>query len=128
MKKETFVAMFNGREKQNFKLYTDIAVGMGINGVDYMVFQGAWFYGKEDSKYVCDHYEYTHIKGVFDDGVVLECNIHHKDYWKSGYFTRFIPFENIVMVEFLEDGNTPWKGKYPQELPYKNNLNKYGEE
>lgn len=124
MIKEEIITIFSGREKQNFRIYTNVAVGHGINGVDFHSFIGNWEYEDGDyTKKPC--WEHTQILGFTDSCLVLESDVVSKDSWKCGVKTYFVPLQNIVSIVFFERGVKPYRGVYPPTLKKKNEFKDY---
>lgn len=117
MKKETFIKAFAMNPTRNYRIITNIAEGKGINGTDYQSYIGAW---EEDGKgeYGGQFHHYVHnlVNGVCGDCVVLLHEEEQSEHWKSGKKTIFLPFENIVAVEFFVDGCKPYRGTTPLQV------------
>lgn len=106
--KEDLTKMFKKNKKKNFIISTNISVGHGINGVSFST-----FYGKYEWK---DRNSYEETK-LFDDSTILEFADNYivlknivRNYEKTGEFIRYIPYDNIVGISFIEEsprfGNT----------------------
>lgn len=105
MKKETLIKIFNDNKTTNFLLITNIGEGRGINGVSFNE-----YFGQVDD-------ESTKIKGFMEECIVLEHNVDN-GYWRGGTHILYIPYENIVTVDFL----TEHRNRYPLKLSFKHNL------
>ena len=91
MNKNTFLKSMELKDKfgGTFKIYTNIAIGKGINGVGYDEYY-------EDAKYN-QWSQKTNIVEVADDYVVID--IENNGVYPYGNYTLVIPLENIVKIE-----------------------------
>lgn len=112
--KQEFVAIFNANKGKNFIISTNIAVGRGINGVDYKEFVGYWRFEENHYGSIIEYYKSTYIMGVTENCVVLKTINNTEDRWKNGTQLHFIPFSNIDNITFLESNCSPYRGEYPK--------------
>lgn len=121
MTKQDFITIFANNPNKNFIITTNVNVGMGLKGKNNMSYCGYHIINTTEQ----DNYTKTQILGVTDDCVVLGIDNKTNDYWRNGKKTVFIPFDNIVMIEILDDGCKSYKGIYPNEIKTKNYLTNY---
>ena len=95
MNKNTFLKSMELKAKigGTFKIYTNIASGHGINGVDYNIYC-------EDVK--CNKWsQKTNIVEVADDYVVID--IENNGIYPYGNYTIVLPLENVVKFEIKKE-------------------------
>ena len=96
--------LFKKNEKLNFRIYTNIAEGRGINGVLYKTFTG---YNNNDDR---EKYLESVIKGFADTYLVIQC-AKTKGFWYSNAMREvYVPYDTIVMVDFITDKEHPLYG------------------
>ena len=104
--KEILMDLFKKNEKRNFQIYTNIAVGRGINGVDYRSFMGDGY--DDDRRCISNQYS---IKGFGETYLVIE----YKGKKNAYYYCEipkeiYIPYDAIVMVDFITDESNKFYG------------------
>ena len=116
MKKETIIKIFENNKTTNFSIITNIAEGKGINGVAFNTHIGCVQGKKEysDEQYVVER---TKILGFMEDCIVLEKYVNNA-YWQGGEHTIYLPFDNIVTIDFRKGDSS----RFPIKLPFKHNL------
>lgn len=102
--KEILMDLFKKNEKSNFQIYTNIARGRGINGVEYLSFSG-YNYDDDRQKYIA-----SKIKGFADNYLVIQC-AKTKGFWYGNAMREvYVPYDAIVMVDFVTDKEHPLYG------------------
>ena len=102
--KEILMNLFKENEGRNFRICTNIGVGRGINGVDFMEFIGMRYDGDSNSVSV-----QTSVRGFADTYLVIECakKREYPRYFGSAHRVVYLPYDNIVMVDFITDESHP---------------------
>ena len=98
MKKSIIEAVFTKNNGINFVIRTNIARGRGINGVDYLDYDGVLT--NEGKTY------YTTITELNEDYMVLDVQTYDK--YPSYHYEEILPLENIVSIEFIKEA-TCWR-------------------
>lgn len=114
--KEILMEMFKKNETLNFQIYTNIARGRGINGVEYRSFIGYnYIDDKKSNKGIT-----SVIKGFADTYLIIECaqDKEWSFYYCGAKRDVYVPYDNIVMVDFITDEKHRLYG-----FPCKHNLN-----
>lgn len=95
MNKNTFLKSMELKDKigGTFKIYTDIAIGKGINGVGYDVYY-------QDAKYN-EWSQKTKVVEVTDDFIVID--IENNGIYPYGNYTIVLPLENVVKFEIKKE-------------------------
>ena len=110
--KEILMEMFKKNPNRNFQIYTNIAYGRGINGVSYYSFMGT-NYLDDDRKVIGTK---STIKGFADNYLVIEfVGEGYKFYYSGAKREIYVPYDNIVMVDFIADETHPlynFKGEH----------------
>lgn len=104
--REMLMEMFKKNEGYNFQIYTDIARGRGINGVDYKSFIGK-NYANDDRRVKITT---SVIKRFAKDYIVIECSSEGKIWYCDAKREVYVPYANIVMVDFVTDSFHPLYG------------------
>ena len=105
--KKTLINLFKQNEKRNFKIYTNIAVGRGINGVDYRSFMGDNYLDDDGRKFgnICS------IKGFGETYLVIEYKGEDNKYYYCDVPKKiYVPYDAIVMVDFITDETNKFYG------------------
>lgn len=105
--KETLINLFKKNEKRNFQIYTNIAVGRGINGVDYRSFMGDGYLDDDRRKIgnICS------IKGFGETYLVIEYKGEDNKYYYCDVPKEiYVPYDAIVMVDFITDESNRFYG------------------
>lgn len=109
MTREVLKEMFAENEGLNFRIYTNIAEGRGINGVHYKTFTG-YNYDDDRRKYL-----ESSIKTFSADYLVIEC-AKTKGFWYDNAKRKvYVPYDKIVMVDFMTDETHPLYLKSEEE-------------
>ena len=96
--KEILMDLFRKNEKRNFQIYTNIAVGIGINGVDYRSFMGNGYDDDRNIKNICS------IRGFGETYLVIEYKGQKNAYYYCDAPKQiYVPYDAIVMVDFITD-------------------------
>jgi hypothetical protein len=104
--REMLMDMFKQNEGYNFQIYTDIACGRGINGVDYYSFIGKNY--TDDDKRTKG--TTSVIKRFAKDYIVIECSKKGRIWYCDAKREVYVPYANIVMVDFVTDNTHPLYG------------------
>jgi hypothetical protein len=104
--REMLMDMFKQNEGYNFRIYTDIACGRGINGVDYYSFIGK-NYTDDDRR---TKGTTSVIKRFAKDYIVIECSKKGRIWYCDAKREVYVPYANIVMVDFVTDNTHPLYG------------------
>ena len=99
--KEILMDLFTKNAKRNFRIYTNIAEGRGINGIIYKTFTGCNY--DDDRKKCLESY----IKGFGKDYLVIECEKTKGCWYDNAKREVYVPYDNIVMVDFINDEGHP---------------------
>lgn len=105
--KEILMDLFKKNKKRNFQIYTNIAVGRGINGVDYRSFIGDNYLDDDRRKMgnLCS------IKGFGETYLVIEYKGKGNKYYYCDVPKEiYIPYDAIVMVDFISDETNKFYG------------------
>lgn len=111
MTRESLMKMFEKNKNVNFCLNTNIAQGKGINGVGYHS-----YYGEVTQK---EQGETTNIVEFDDDCLVINHSL-DGGYWQGGEHIIYLPYENIVSVDFLMQTNNSYR--FPLKLSFKHDF------
>lgn len=111
MTRETLMKMFEKNKNVNFCLNTNIAEGKGINGVGYHSYYGESSYNEQR--------ETTNIV-EFDDDCLVITHTQNGVYWQGGEHLIYLPYENIVSVDFLKRTNN--SSRFPLTLSFKHDF------
>jgi hypothetical protein len=106
MTRETLIEMFKKNESSNFRIYTDIAFGRGINGVAYHSFVG-YDYIDDDRR---EKGVTSVIKGFADTYLIIECRNTGRIWYSDAKREVYVPYDKIVMVDFITDEKHPLYG------------------
>ena len=93
--KELIKDLFKKNAGRNFRIYTNIAQGCGINGVDYLSFLGE----ERDDREITRHT----IKSFEDHYFVVEMYNSNPFYYTDAGKDIYVPYEAVVMVDFITD-------------------------
>ena len=104
--REMLMNMFKQNEGYNFQIYTDIACGRGINGVDYYSFIGKNY--TDDDRRTKD--TTSVIKRFAKDYLIIECSKEGRIWYCDAKREVYVPYANIVMVDFVTDNTHPLYG------------------
>ena len=103
--KEILMDLLKKNEGRNFRIFTNIAQGRGINGVEFMSFIGMNYNGeRRDLKRVT-----SSVKGFADTYLVIECakSAEYGFYYGGAKREVYVPYASIVMVDFIADESHP---------------------
>ena len=99
--KEILMDLFTKNAKRNFRIYTNIAEGRGINGVLYKTFTGCNY---DDNM---RKYHESSIKGFGKDYLIIECEKTKGGWYGNAKREVYVPYGTIVMVDFINDEEHP---------------------
>lgn len=106
--KEILMDLFKKNTSLNFQIYTNIARGRGINGVSYYSFMGdSYLDDRRNTKG-----NTSTIKGFADTYLVIEVQQDRENrlYYCGAKREVYVPYDNIVMVDFITDESHPLYG------------------
>jgi hypothetical protein len=106
--KEILMDIFKKNENRNFQICTNIGVGRGINGIDFKSFIGDNYIDSERRR----KGNTSSIKGFADTYLVIECARENEwgHYYCGAKKEVYVPYNNIVMVNFITDETHPLYG------------------
>lgn len=104
--KEILMDLFKKNEKRNFQIYTNIAQGRGINGVNYRSFVGD-SYLDDDRRNIGN---ICSIKGFGETYLVIEYKGEKGLYYCNAPKEIYVPYDTIVMVDFINDDSNKFYG------------------
>lgn len=104
--KEILMDLFKKNKKRNFQIYTNIAVGRGINGVNYRSFVGDSYLDDDRREIgnICS------IKGFGETYLVIEHKGEKGLYYCNAPKEIYVPYDAIVMVDFINDKSNKFYG------------------
>lgn len=109
MTREVLMGLFAENEGLNFRIYTNIAEGRGINGVNYKTFT-KYNYDDDRRKYL-----ESSIKAFSTDYLVIECAKTKGFWYDNAKRMVYVPYDKIVMVDFMTDETHPLYLKSEEE-------------